>query len=147
MRLAPGIEAVETLLVFSDSAQVFPVHVNAIGAAVNLRGAQFNKMEKRSLEAGLVKISFKPQHGLVYAGSNFGCVDSRLHGSSCFDGLAAWIRGEGCATSDFWRAKCVEKFIWRTRRSSRLSSLRVSEPSASVRHRFQESNAHHPPLR
>ena len=77
-RLTPGIETVKTLLGFSICTRILPVHINAISAAVNLRRAHLNKVEKRKFESGLVNISFQSLHGFVNAGSNFHSVDSRL---------------------------------------------------------------------
>src|SRR6185437_4996623 len=47
---APGIQRVEPLLALTDGAQIFPVHVDAVGAAVDLRGAQLDEMEQGLLQ-------------------------------------------------------------------------------------------------
>ena len=38
--LAPGVERVEALLILTDRAEILPVHVETVGTAVHLRGAQ-----------------------------------------------------------------------------------------------------------
>src|ERR1700748_1341927 len=43
--LAPGVEGVETLLTFAEGAEVLRVHVEAVGAAVDLGDAKFDKMK------------------------------------------------------------------------------------------------------
>jgi hypothetical protein len=81
-RFAPRVETVEVLLAFADVVQIFPVHVDAISAAVDLRGAQAYKVEQKRFETGLVKIGFQAEYGAVSARSNFGAVKSRLHRAS-----------------------------------------------------------------
>src|SRR5689334_10634082 len=38
-RFAPGIQAIETLLSFTRRAQIFPMHVDAVSAAIDLRNS------------------------------------------------------------------------------------------------------------
>jgi len=65
-------------------AQVFPVHVDAVSAAVDLRGTQLYEVKQRKFEAGLMKISFEAEQGVVSAGSDFGAVESGLLKSLLF---------------------------------------------------------------
>src|SRR4051794_23850323 len=78
-RLAPGIETIQALLIFTDCAQVLPVHVNAISAAIDLRSPQLDEVQKRNLKSALVKVSFESEHGVISPGGNFKAVNSRLH--------------------------------------------------------------------
>src|SRR5688572_25993552 len=48
---APGVQAVEALLAFAGGAGVLPVHVDAIGAAVDLGGAQLDHVQQGLVEA------------------------------------------------------------------------------------------------
>ena len=41
-RLAPGVEQVEPLLALAVGAQLLGVHVDAMGAAIELRGAELH---------------------------------------------------------------------------------------------------------
>ena len=50
--LAPGVEQVEPLLGLAGGARVLAVHVDAIRAAVQLRGAHLDELEQSVLEAG-----------------------------------------------------------------------------------------------
>src|SRR5580704_14107480 len=50
-RFAPGIELIEPLLRFAESAGVFRMHVDAVGASVDLRGAHFHEVDEIVLEA------------------------------------------------------------------------------------------------
>src|SRR5690349_15535659 len=51
-RLAPGREDVQPLLVLAPGPSVLAVHVEAVGAAVELGGAQLDELQQRRLEVG-----------------------------------------------------------------------------------------------
>src|SRR5215472_12666937 len=53
-RLAPGVEQIEPLLVLAGCAQLLGVHVDAMGAAVDLRRPQLHQLEQAMLKAAAV---------------------------------------------------------------------------------------------
>jgi hypothetical protein len=78
-RLAPGVEGVDTLLGFTVEPRVLRVHVDAIGAAVDLRRSDFDQLEEPPVEA-LLRFSRKIEHGAANAGADvFRDIDSRVH--------------------------------------------------------------------
>jgi L-asparagine oxygenase len=78
-RFAPRVQRVEPLLGLADGAQVFPMHVYAVRAAIDLRHAQLDQVEQLRVEAGLTQIVFQSQHGLHSAGTDRSDFDSWLH--------------------------------------------------------------------
>src|SRR5438045_199810 len=65
-RFSPGIQAIEPLLAFSRGSQILPMHVNAVGASVNLRIAQLNQSHQFGIEPGLRQIFFETRHCLEH---------------------------------------------------------------------------------
>jgi hypothetical protein len=63
-RLAPRVEAVEPLFGLTDRARIFAVHVETIGAAVDLRRTHPDEVQELVIEARLSNLSFKAEHGL-----------------------------------------------------------------------------------
>lgn len=64
-RLAPGIQGIQALLGLAEGAGIFRMHVNAIGAAVDLRGAQLQQVELFVIEATGGEIFFEAEHGFL----------------------------------------------------------------------------------
>jgi hypothetical protein len=54
--LAPGGQAVDALLALADRARVLGVHVDAVGTAVELRGADPDQLAELRVDAGLVEL-------------------------------------------------------------------------------------------
>src|SRR5262249_18665813 len=75
-RLAPRVELVETLLALTLGARLLRVHVDAIGAAVDLRGAHLDQKEKRAIEAARGEILFDVEQGLDRTGRGFRVVEN-----------------------------------------------------------------------
>jgi hypothetical protein len=69
---APRRDGVEALLGFAQRARVLGVHVETVGAAVDLRSAKFYQFEHKRLKTGLVNIHFCE-------------TDARAHGCSLFN--------------------------------------------------------------
>src|SRR6266581_3007456 len=46
---APGHQPVKSLLAFSPRTGIFPVHVDTVGTAVDLRGTQLDQFKQRGL--------------------------------------------------------------------------------------------------
>ena len=59
-RLAPSVEQVEPLLGLARGPQVLRVHVEAVGAAVDLRHAEIQEVEQRLLQPGLRRYAPSP---------------------------------------------------------------------------------------
>src|SRR5207342_3328811 len=78
-RLAPRVEAVEPLFGLAVGARVLAVHVQAIGAAVDLRRAHPDEVEQSVIEACLTHLPFKAEHGLYDAWGYVHEIDSSLH--------------------------------------------------------------------
>src|SRR4029453_19121797 len=75
----PGVKRVQTLLVLPDRAQILPMHVQAVGASVELRRSQLGQRDERSLEPGLLDVAIERVHGLVDPWCNPGIVDTWFH--------------------------------------------------------------------
>jgi len=76
---APGVQRVEALLGFPGVAGVLGVHVDAVGAAVDLRGAGLHELEEPGLDrrGGFAR---EREHRLAEAGVQvFADVDSGAH--------------------------------------------------------------------
>jgi hypothetical protein len=56
------------------------VHVNAIGAAVDLRGAKFNEVKEFFFDAGRFQVSFEREHGVQGVWRIFVVGDAGFHG-------------------------------------------------------------------
>src|SRR5690606_18429997 len=83
--LPPCIERVEPLLAFAQRAEVLPVHVDAVGAAVELRRTQTHQVQERRLQARLVEVLVHGIHGIVDAGRGVGVVEAGSHSESFLD--------------------------------------------------------------
>jgi len=70
-RLAPGVQAVETLLVFSGSARIFPVHVNAERAAVDLDARSLMRCKSFTSISRSVKIALQSRTWSAAAPAKF----------------------------------------------------------------------------
>ena len=78
--LAPGFEGVQALLGFAGGAGVEGMHVEAVGATVDLRGTHFDEMEELWLEPALGDVLFNGEQVLERLLSVFAVIDARLYG-------------------------------------------------------------------
>ena len=62
-RLAPGGQQVQALLVLAGGARVLAVHVQAEGAAVDLRDARLHQLQQRVIQPAAARVLLQPQHG------------------------------------------------------------------------------------
>ncbi|MNC79198.1 hypothetical protein D3C75_1316120 [compost metagenome] len=69
----------QACLGFAGLARIIGVHVDAIGAAVDLRRAQADQLEQGGFQAGLAQGHFQANHGLVGFGSLLGPFDTLVH--------------------------------------------------------------------
>jgi hypothetical protein len=83
-RLLPCVQAIKPLLVFASGPQIFPVHVDAVVASVDLRSPQFDKIKQRRFRPALMKIFLQPQYGFVSSRRHFQIRNSTFHKSSRF---------------------------------------------------------------
>lgn len=74
--LAPGVERVNPLLGFALGAGVLRVHVETIGAAVDLRGADFYQFQQLRLDAAGADVFFERAHRFDGAGRDLGIFNS-----------------------------------------------------------------------
>src|SRR5690606_1582427 len=86
-RLAPGVERVQALLGFAFGARILAVHVDAVRAAVDLRGAHLHEAEQAVLQARAVDVFLQLHHRLDRFRGNTEVVDTGCH---CF----APVQGE-----------------------------------------------------
>jgi hypothetical protein len=63
-RFAPGVESAEALLRIAGGARIYSVHVDTVGAAVNLRSAKFYQVEKFFFDGGGFEMFFQREHGV-----------------------------------------------------------------------------------
>ena len=66
-RVAPGVERVEPLLGLARGTGVDSVHVDAVGAAVDLRRAQLQQVHERVIEAAGGEMLLEREHCLQRA--------------------------------------------------------------------------------
>ena len=67
-RLAPGVEDVDPLFRLSCRAGVDRVHVEAIRAAVDLRGADLDELQQRVFQAGALRELVQSEHRAIAFG-------------------------------------------------------------------------------
>jgi hypothetical protein len=78
----PGVEQIEALLGFAPMACILAVDVEAVGAAVDLRRAHFNKLDQALLQAALLDIGLDPLHRAHRVGCRLiGVQASSFHGT------------------------------------------------------------------
>jgi len=87
--LAPSLECVEALLGFADGSGVEGMHVEAISAAVDLRGAHSDEVEELGVESALCNVFFDGEEVLEGLLIEFSVVDARLHDSPFVLGASA----------------------------------------------------------
>ena len=75
----PGIEGVESLLGFPVFAQIAPVLVQTVGAAVHLRRAKLDEEQQCRVDGRLGEISVRGIHGIVDAGRRSTVVEAGRH--------------------------------------------------------------------
>ena len=78
-RLAPCVKAVEPLFGLADCARILAVHVQTIGATVDLRRPHPDEVEQFFIEACLPDLPFKAEHGLHNAWAHVHEIDSSFH--------------------------------------------------------------------
>lgn len=83
----PDAERLQALLGLAGLARVVGVHVHAVGAAVDLRGAQIDQFDQRTLQAGLGQGLLQAEHGGVGVGRGLGPFEAGGHGES------PWLKG------------------------------------------------------
>src|SRR6516225_8726887 len=64
-RLSPDAHEVDPLFAQSVVARFLRVHVDAIGASVDLRGAQLDEVDKALLKSGILNVLLEGGDGLV----------------------------------------------------------------------------------
>ena len=67
-RFIPGVEQIKPLFAFARGAQLLGVHVDAVGAAVDLRGAQLDQFQERMVEPAAVDEGMQLAHALAPCG-------------------------------------------------------------------------------
>jgi hypothetical protein len=80
--LAPGFKRVQALLGFTRGASVDRMHVEAVRAAVDLRGAHFDEVHEFWVETAFGDVLFEAEQVPEWLLREFSLVDSRLHGLS-----------------------------------------------------------------
>src|SRR5258708_17088723 len=76
-----GVEAVEALFTFTPCSRIFPMHIETVGTAIDLRGAQLDQLEQRWLKTALAHSFFQSGHCTVGSWSNLAIVNAFCHGS------------------------------------------------------------------
>jgi hypothetical protein len=78
-RLAPCVEAVEPLFGLAVRARILAVHVQTIGAAVDLRRPHPDEVDQFAVEATLLDLPFEAEHGVDDAWGHVHEIDSSFH--------------------------------------------------------------------
>src|SRR5579863_1718161 len=79
-RFPPGVECVQALLGLTRGPRVFGVHIDAVGAAVDLGRPDFYKLAERRFEArGLVDIVLQSAHRIYCLRGRFVEIESGFH--------------------------------------------------------------------
>jgi hypothetical protein len=80
---APDAQAMQALLALAAVAGILAVHVDAEGAAIQLRGAQADQLQQRQLDIAAGQRLLQAEHGLV-GGGGFGApiIDTGGHGKT-----------------------------------------------------------------
>lgn len=78
-RVAPGIQTVKALFGFAHGAEIFRMHVETVGATVDLGDAKVEEVEQLSVEAAAEEIFFDSEERFQSAGVYRGEVDSFFH--------------------------------------------------------------------
>jgi hypothetical protein len=65
---APGIQGVEALLGVAEGAGVNGMHINAIGAAIDLGSAKLDEVQELLLDGGRLEMFFEREHGVQGVG-------------------------------------------------------------------------------
>jgi len=79
---APGVEGVEALFGVAKSAGIDGMHVDAIGAAVDLRSAEFDEVEEFFLDGRGLEMLFEREHGVKRVGGIFAVDNAGFHGEA-----------------------------------------------------------------
>ena len=79
-RFLPGVEQIKPLLAFAGGAQLLGVHVDAVGAAVDLRGAQLDEFKQRMFEAAAVDKGMQLADGFGALRGRFAKIHAGFHG-------------------------------------------------------------------
>src|SRR5262245_47313616 len=77
--LAPGVEQVEPLLGLAGRAGVLGMHIDAVGAAVDLRGPQLHQMQEPVLQPAAAEVDLQAEQGPDGAGGRLRVIEPGLH--------------------------------------------------------------------
>src|SRR6476620_7709482 len=77
-RFAPRRQQMQPLLALASSACVLAVHVEAVGALVDLGGAELDELEQYRIEVAASNRLLETQHGLEPARKLFCVIDSHV---------------------------------------------------------------------
>jgi hypothetical protein len=78
----PRVERVQALFRFAHGPSIQRMHVQAVGASVDLRGPHLDQVEQLVLQAAPGQILFQVEQRLHRLLSEFPVVDTRLHGDT-----------------------------------------------------------------
>lgn len=78
-RFAPGADAIQALFAFAVGARVLGVHVYAVGAAVDLRSAQFDEFDQVAFKPRVSDIAFEFADDFHAFRRGFGIIEALLH--------------------------------------------------------------------
>jgi hypothetical protein len=67
------------LLALAVGAQLLGVHVDAMGAAVELRGSELDQLKQRMIEAAIAHEHVQAHHRLLGRGRRLAEIQSSLH--------------------------------------------------------------------
>src|SRR5690606_4798313 len=78
-RFAPGIEQIKPLLRLARGAGILAVHVETVGAAVDLRSTHFDEFDQAVFQPALVDVVLQSQHRLRGAGELVEVCNTGFH--------------------------------------------------------------------
>src|SRR5450755_1924474 len=79
---SPRVQRVQPLLLFSDCAQILPMHIQTVRAAVDLRGAQPDQMKQSLFQSTVLQVLLDADHGFVDTWGGFVIAETSFHKSS-----------------------------------------------------------------
>src|SRR5574340_1280131 len=134
-RFAPGVERVQALLGFAARARVFAMHVEAVGAAVDLRGAHLDEFHERMLKAAVFDVLLQLAHGLEGACGSFHVIKSLFHNVSPLLNSLVRVRVSGvmCEHAE-WATHDMHENMTQARVGLLYIGMSVRNSRAACRH-------------
>src|SRR5690606_31959667 len=90
-RFAPRHQRVQAPVGFPAYARIACLHIGAKGAAVDLRGTQYDQLVQWFLDTGLFYNVFQSHHRLIYRRTDFEKIQTLLHVALLIEKAPTWM--------------------------------------------------------